>query len=105
MYFMQVWSLHTATIRAFGRLLDFLTAPPVGRGALEIYNELLRLELLSPPEDLVEGVSLNLFDLHDPVLPIADGAAVNESYLDSLIHHFYSVRQQVRKRMKPMLKD
>ena len=105
MYFMQVWALHTATIRAYGRLLDLLTAPPVGRGALEIYNELLRFELLSPPEDLVEGVSLNLFDLHEAVLAIADGAVVNESYLDSLIHHFYSVRQQVRKRMKPMLKD
>ena len=105
MYFMQVWALHMATIRAYGRLLDLLTAPPVGRGALEIYNELLRFELLSPPEDLVDGVSINLFDLHEVVLAIADGAVVNESYLDSLIHHFYSVRLQVRKRMKPMLKD
>lgn len=101
MYFMQVWALHTATIRAYGRFIDILTAPPVGRGALEIYNELLRLELLLPPEDLIEGVDLNLFDLHEAVLAIADGAIVNERYLDNLTQHFYEVRRQIRKRMKP----
>lgn len=105
MYFMQVWALHTATIRAYGRFIDFLTAPPVGRGALEIYNELLRIELLHPPEDLIDEVNLNLFDLHEAVLAITDGAIVNERYLDNLTRHFYSVRQQVRKRMKSMLKD
>jgi hypothetical protein len=105
MYFMQIWALHTATIRAYGRIIDLLTAPPIGRGALEVYNDLLRFELLLPPEDLIEGVDLNLFDLHEAVLAIADGAIVNERYLDNLVQHFYSVRQQVRKRMKPMQID
>lgn len=100
MYFMQVWALHTATIRAYGRIIDPLIAPPRSLGALEIYNDLLRLQLLHPPEELIEGIDLNLFDLHEAVLAIAEGAAVNDRYLDNLIHHFHSVRQQVRKWLK-----
>lgn len=102
MYFMQVWALHTAIIRTYGRFIDLLTDPPHGRGALEIYNKLLRFELLHPPEELIEGVDLNLFDLHEAVLAIAEGALVNDRYLDNLMQHFHSIRQQVRKRLKPV---
>lgn len=49
MYFMQIWALHMATIRAYGRFLEVLIAPPMALGALEIYNELLRFKLLQPP--------------------------------------------------------
>ncbi len=105
MYFMQVWALHIATIRAYGRVIDLLTAPPKSRGALEIYNDLLRLQLLHPPEELIEGIDLNLFDLHEAVLAIAEGAAVNDRYLDNLLHHFHSVRQQIRKWLKSMPRD
>lgn len=105
MYFMQVWALHTATIRVYGRVIDLLTAPPKSRGALEIYNDLLRFELLYPPEDLIEDIDLNLFDLHEAVLAIADGATVNDRYLDSLMQHFYSVRQQIRKSLKSISRD
>lgn len=97
MYFMQIWSLHVATIRAFGRVLDILAGHADGRGALDIYNQLLRYKFLSPPEDLVDGVSLNLFELHEAVLAVAEGAEVNEQYFDDLIEHFRSVRKQIRR--------
>lgn len=92
-YFMQIWSLHVTTIRSFGRHLNLQN----DRGALDIYNELLRLEILSPPEDRLDDVFLNLFELHEAVLAIADGATVQDYYLDNLINHFRSVRQQVRR--------
>lgn len=98
MYFMQIWVLHTEIIRAYGHFLNDLSN---GRGALEIYNELLRLKLLYPPEELIDGVDLNLFDLHEAVLAVAEGALINDYYLDSLMQHFHSIRQQVRKRLKP----
>lgn len=94
MYFMQIWSLHVATIRSFGR---DVVGRPDGKGGLEIYNELLRLQILLPPEDLVDGVSFNLFDLHEAVLAVAEGAEVNEQYLDGLIKHFRSIRKQIRR--------
>ena len=101
----QIWALHTATIRSYGSIIDLLTDPPRRLGALEIYNNLLRFELLYPPEELIAGVDLNLFDLHEAVLAIAEGALVNDRYLDNLMKHFKSVRQQVRKRLKPMPKN
>lgn len=100
MHFMQIWALHATTIRAYGRYLGEKVSYDNSQGALDIYNELLHQEIIYRPEYLIDSVELNLFDLHEAVLAIAEGAAVNEKYHHDMTQHFLSIRKQIRQGIK-----
>jgi hypothetical protein len=93
---LQVWTVHAATLRAFYAAVIRAPSPPTDlQDVLELYNELLKRELLVPPEREAEGVSLDLFQLYAVVIGVIQGVPANLDEMEQMQSHLFSVRRQI----------
>ena len=91
---LELWAVHALTIRAVALAMSdpLLTSENV----LDVYNALLRHQILLPPEAEGKSVTLSLFQIHEAVLAATQGAIVDLTFVTELRLHVQSVRQQVR---------
>lgn len=95
---LELWSLHALTMRAFAAYIAAPAAEPAN--LLDLYNSLLSSEMLAKPEQLVDDVVFDFFEIHEAVISATQGALVERQYLEQLREHIKSVRKQVRRRLK-----
>jgi hypothetical protein len=106
--FLDLWRLHVALIRAYARrfnnfyvLLDSHEQEfSNNEGVLDVYNDLLRYDFLSPPEEMVEADIKDLFELYDGAKAALEGVPINTGMFDQLREHFMDVRRQVRMHLR-----
>ncbi|MGN3966811.1 hypothetical protein ACS0ZG_31920 [Burkholderia gladioli] len=96
--FAELWTLHIAMLRAYGKCLNLDDANSID--VRDLYNELLRLQRLVPPEDNSDKVTENLFDLYDTALATMQGALALRYDVMQIRGHVISVRAQIRKWFK-----
>jgi hypothetical protein len=93
--FLELWGLHAMTIRSYAGI--WLSKDVTTKGILDIYNELLQSGYLRPPEDLVRGLKLDLFEINDLVQGAIQGASVEKGDVREINGHVLSIRRQIRK--------
>lgn len=93
--FLDLWALHVATIAAFAHVAPVELGSMTG--ALDAYDRLLRVEALSPPEQLENPVSLDLYQLHDVAKGLLLAGAVAADEVEELREHVKSARRQIRR--------
>ncbi|NII11292.1 hypothetical protein [Oleiagrimonas sp. C23AA] len=90
---LQLWAGHASVLRAFAALsLEGMREPAT---VLAIYNALLAAGLLQPPEVVVNGVELDLFQLYDLAIAALQGSFIEPAEVEQLRKHVLSVRSQV----------
>ena len=98
-----LWYLHALTLREFASFLNESDAR--SDNVLDIYNRLLSREILSAPEQIEDGVDLDLFQIHEAVLAAVQGAIIEKRYPNELRAHVKCVRRQVSKLTKSKKKS
>lgn len=95
--FLKLWQLHASTIRAFAISLGMGEEPNLT--VLDLYNETLRQNFIQPPEDIVEEVEMDLFDIFDNVQSAIQGGVVGQHLFDQLRFHVLEVRREIRQKL------
>lgn len=92
--FLALWPLHVSLIRQYCRHLGLANTHT--EDVLDLYNELLRAQRLVAPENVVDEVTLDLFDLYAVARGALQGASVDRAAFQQLRMHTMSVKQQAR---------
>lgn len=92
--FLNLWQLHASTIRALAAFLDI--GEQAGLRILDLYNEMLRQKFIRPPEDIVEVVEMDLFEIFENVQSAIHGGVVDQYPFNQLRSHVLEVRKQIR---------
>jgi hypothetical protein len=92
--FLNLWQLHAATIRAYAVSLRLGDEPNLT--VLDLYNETLRQRAITPPEDIVEDVKMDLFEIFENVQSAIQGAVIEPDLFNQLRLHVLEVRRQIR---------
>lgn len=90
---LQLWAGHASLLRAFASLSFEGMQEPTS--LLAIYNALLAAGSLQPPEVVVDGVELDLFQLYDLAMAALQGSPIEPAEVEQLRGHVLSVRSQV----------
>lgn len=96
--FLNLWQLHASTIRAFAVWLEVRDESNLN--ILDLYNEILSRKAILPPDDIVEEVDMDLFEIFDNVQLAIQGAVVEPNSFDQLRLHVLEVRRQVREKLR-----
>jgi hypothetical protein len=96
--FLQVWLNHVATLRAYGAKRGL---QDVGNeNVLDLYNELLKIDALNPPEVVDDGLEQDLFELYAGVRGVILGGPIDSHSFAQLRGHVLHVRAQIRRHIK-----
>lgn len=95
---LELWCLHVLTLRAFASSRPNFDVE--AESVLDVYNLLLQHGFVNAPEQKVNGIELDLFQIHEAVLSATQGAIVEATFADQLRKHVKSVRRQIRRTQK-----
>lgn len=91
---LALWYGYSSLLRAYARLRSH---PEVETAAiLDLYNSFLKNGILSPAEVRDDQVEDDLFQMHDAMIAVTQGALINLGYVKQLRRHYQWLRKQVR---------
>jgi hypothetical protein len=96
---LALWYGYASLLRAYARLWSH---PEVESASiLDLYNSFLKKGILSPAEIKDDQVEDDLFQMHDAMIAVTQGALVSLDYVTQLRRHYQWLRKQVRSLKNP----
>lgn len=94
----KIWIRYTVMLRCFHRIITGRRNED--KSILEIYNILLKRELLTAPEQVNESINVDFFELYYLMTAAIEGVQIERRKLDELRDHFLCNRRQIRNLMR-----
>lgn len=94
---LNLWQVHASTIRAFAVWLGMEKEPNLT--ILDLYNESLRQKFFTAPQDVVDEVEMDLFEIFEDVQVAVQGGVLGQHSFDQLRLHVLEIRKQIRQKL------
>lgn len=94
----KIWINYSTMLRCFHEAITGRRSDD--KSILDIYNILLKKEILIPPEQMDESIKIDFFELYYLMTAVIEGAQIERRKLDEIREHYLCNRRQIRKLMK-----